>query len=139
MTILRLNRREARDKISAREGRFTPCKQGLSLLERMTDAAENAARQATILLSPARSSFDGFQNARNSGEKLYCTVESISWGRHSLIPNMNGETSVESNYKMSDSGKQKFSFRGFLRENHEANNPTNSTSLQKGRQERQRQ
>jgi UDP-N-acetylmuramoylalanine-D-glutamate ligase len=84
------NQSKKSQKISLQQNSFTPCKHQISLLEPLTDAAENAARRATILLSPALSSLDGFQNARDSGEKLYRTAESISWGHSSLSPNMNG-------------------------------------------------
>ena len=133
MIISRFNRTETREKILVPRDRFTPCKPQPSLLEPMTDAAENAAPCGTILLSPARSSFDRFQNARNRGEKIYSKVKSISWGEHHVSPNRNGKMAVDLNQNMSNSGKQNFSLRGFLREKHEANNPLNSTSVQKGR------
>jgi hypothetical protein len=116
---------------------FTPCKPPTWLLEPKTDAAEFAAQHAVILFSPARSSIDGFQKARKCGEKLYIRAESISWGEQCASPNINGEMTDNSNQKMSSSGKDYFSLRGFLREKHEANNPKNSTSLEKGRQQRQ--
>jgi hypothetical protein len=116
---------------------FTPCKASIWLLEPKADAVELAAKSAAILPSPARSSIGGFQNARKPGEKLYRRAESISWGEHCAGPNMNGEMTGNSNQKISGSGKDYFSLRGFLREKHEANHPTNSTSLQKGRQQRQ--
>ncbi|HLX70935.1 MAG TPA: hypothetical protein VKV04_15015 [Verrucomicrobiae bacterium] len=105
----------------------------------MTDAAENAARHATISLSSALSSFDRFQNARNSGEKIYSTVKSISWGHRRESPNMNGQMTAESEQQMNGSGTYEFSVRAFLREKHEPNHSINSTSLQKGRHQRQRQ
>jgi hypothetical protein len=70
---------------------FTACTAGISLLETMEDAAEIAARVATIMLSTARSSFDEFQNARKCGEKLYILVKSISWGGSRMNPNRCGE------------------------------------------------
>src|SRR5579863_5974122 len=91
MTNLSFNESENREKISSLQNCFTPCKPTTSLLEPLTDAAENAARYATILLSPALSSFDRFQNARNSGEKIYRRVKSISRGRCSVSPNINGQ------------------------------------------------
>ena len=128
-----------RCKISMRQSCFTPCMQWGSLLEPLTDAAEHAAQCATILLSPARSSFDRFQNARNSGEKIYSTVKSISWGHRRESPNMNGQMTAESEQQMNGSGTYEFSVRAFLREKHEPNHSINSTSLQKGRHQRQRQ
>lgn len=133
MKMLKLNGPESRRKISTAQTRFTPCMHPFGLLEPMTDAAENAARVATILLSPARSSLDRFQNARNRGEKLYSAVKSISWGERRISPNRNDKIAVELNQKMSNSENTDFSLRGFLRKKHEANNPLNSTPVQKGR------
>jgi UDP-N-acetylmuramoylalanine-D-glutamate ligase len=80
------------DKKKDREnGAFTACAAGISLLETMTDAAEIAARMATIMLSTARSSFDELQNARKCGQNLYILVESISWGRSAMDPHKCGE------------------------------------------------
>jgi UDP-N-acetylmuramoylalanine-D-glutamate ligase len=70
---------------------FTACTAVTSLLETMTDAAGIAARMAAMMLSTARSSFDEFQNARNSGQKLYIWAKSISWGGRFLNPNISGE------------------------------------------------
>jgi UDP-N-acetylmuramoylalanine-D-glutamate ligase len=72
-------------------GAFTACTAGISLLETVTDAAEIAAKLAKILLSTARSSFDELQNARKCGQKLYRTMESISWGRIVEYPNISGQ------------------------------------------------
>jgi len=90
ITLQKLN-----DKKKDREnGAFTACTAGISLLETVTDAAEIAARMATIMLSTARSSFDEFQNARKCGQNLYNLAESISWGRGAVTPNKCGETLV---------------------------------------------
>ena len=120
-------------KNRARENTFTACTPRISLLEPMTDAAEIAAHFVTILLSTARSSFDGFQNAGQSGERLCGTVKSISRGRSAASPYIRGEKSANLNQNMCDAGKYKISFRGFLREKHETNNSTTPTSFQKGR------
>jgi UDP-N-acetylmuramoylalanine-D-glutamate ligase len=72
-------------------GVFTACTAVTSLLETVTDAAEIAARMAAIMLSTARSSFDEFQNARNSGQSLFILAKSISWGRADANPNISGE------------------------------------------------
>jgi hypothetical protein len=61
MTNFSFNQSKQRREISLQEDSFTPCKHQISLLEPLTDAAENAALRATILLSPALSSLDGFQ------------------------------------------------------------------------------
>ena len=115
------------------ESAFTACAARISLLETVTDAAENAAEMATILLSTARSSFDEFQNARKSGQMLCRIVKSISWGRAGAYPNIRGEmTACLSRQKM-NFGKYNFSSRGFLREKHETNNLITQSS-EKGRQ-----
>jgi hypothetical protein len=67
MNSLKFNESKNGRKISVQQGCFTPCKRRVWLLEPLTDAAENAAQYATISLSSALSSFDRFQNARNSG------------------------------------------------------------------------
>jgi hypothetical protein len=139
MRDLTKNESGAGRKNSLRRDCFTPCKRLRSLLEPMTDAVENVAQLAAISLSPARSSFDRFQNSWKSGEKLYRTGKSISWGEICMNPNRNGQMSVAVDLNMSNNGKQRFSLRGFLREKHGANHPIYSTSLQKGRQQRESQ
>jgi hypothetical protein len=133
----RFNESKNRRKISARQSCFTPCKRKILLLEPLKDAAENAAQCATILLSPALASFDGFQNARNSGEKIYIRMKSISWGYRRIGPNMNGQMTAQSTWPINSSGNDEFSLRAFLREKHVANHSITSTSLQKGRHQRQ--
>jgi hypothetical protein len=128
---------KTRAKNQARQTCFTPCTQAIWLLEPSIDAAEIAAKLATILLSTAGSSFDELQNARKCGQKLYCTVKSISWGENRVDPNRHGETTADWNQTLMNIGKQKFSFRGFLREKHETNNSITQTSLEKGRHQRQ--
>jgi hypothetical protein len=139
MTNSNFTQPETRRKISLRSKCFTPCKHQVSLLEPFSDAAENAARHATILLSPARSSHDGFQNARITGEKIYRKVKSISWGHRRESPNRNGQMTAKSEQQMGSTGTREFSIRAFLRKKHESNHSLNSTSLQKGRHQRQRQ
>src|SRR3569833_23541 len=78
-------------KIHRTNAAFTACTAVTSLLETVTDAAGIAARMATIMLSTARSSFEDFQNARNSGQSLYILVKSISWGGCAATPNISGE------------------------------------------------
>jgi hypothetical protein len=116
---------------------FTACTAGISLLETVTDAAEIVAKLADILLSTARSSFDELQNARKCGQKLYATVESISWGSNRVHPNITGKFAGPVYRKMMNAGKYNFSFRGFLREKHATNNSITQTSLEKGRRRRQ--
>jgi hypothetical protein len=124
-------------KKHSRENAFTACTLRISLLETVTDAAKIAAKLAEILLSTARSSFDEFQNARNCGQKLCKTVESISWGGNRVNPNINGQTTAILSQTMMYAGICNFSFRAFLREKHEANHSCTQSSLEKGRQSRQ--
>jgi UDP-N-acetylmuramoylalanine--D-glutamate ligase len=72
---------EAREKIRSAWGLFTPCTLAESLLEAVTEAAKKAAPGDVILLSPACSSFDQFQNYQERGEKFYAAVKSISRGQ----------------------------------------------------------
>jgi UDP-N-acetylmuramoylalanine--D-glutamate ligase len=83
---------EAREKIRAAWGLFTPCTLADSLLEAVTEAAKNATAGDVVLLSPACSSFDQFQNYQQRGERFCQTVKSISGGRHGADPHMNGGT-----------------------------------------------
>jgi hypothetical protein len=122
------------DKKVLRKAAFTACTAWTSLLEPSIDAAENAARLATILLLNARSSFDKIQNARKCSEKLYKVAKSISWGQHRCNPNISGGMIRKTNCKTMSSGNNRFSFRGFLREKHETNNSITQPQLQKGRQ-----
>jgi len=115
------------------DGVFTACTARISLLETVTDAAENVVKMATILLSTARSSFDGFQNARKSGQRLCGIVKSISSGKANANPNIRGKMTASLNRRKMNLGKCNFSSRGFLRENHEANHLITQTS-EKGRQ-----
>ncbi|MHB8521049.1 MAG: UDP-N-acetylmuramoyl-L-alanine--D-glutamate ligase [Limisphaerales bacterium] len=59
---------EAREKIRAAWGLFTPCTFVDSLLEAVTGAAHSAVAGDVVLLSPACSSFDMFQNYQHRGE-----------------------------------------------------------------------
>jgi len=86
--------------------RFTPCKPLSWLLEPITELAEIATKGAAILPSPARSSFEVFQNARKSGERLYSAVKSISWGKRCAGPNINGYSVNKLSQTMSDARKQ---------------------------------
>jgi UDP-N-acetylmuramoylalanine--D-glutamate ligase len=85
---------EAREKIRAAWGLFTPCTLSDSLLEAVTEAAKNATAGDVVLLSPACSSFDQFQNYQQRGERFYQAVKSISGGRHDANPHMNGNTTA---------------------------------------------
>jgi hypothetical protein len=112
---------------------FTACTAVTSLLETVTDAAGIAARLAARMLSTARSSFEDFQNARNSGQNLYVLAKSISWGRLTVNPHMSGGNAAGWNLTTMTFGNNNFSFRAFLREKHEANNSIIQTSIEKGR------
>ena len=59
---------ETRDKIRAAWSLFTPCTLTESLLEAVAEAARNAVAGDVVLLSPACSSFDQFQNYQHRGE-----------------------------------------------------------------------
>ena len=110
-------------------GAFTTCAAGISLLKKVTDAAKIVGQVATVMLSTARSSFDEFQNARNCGQKLCLSAESISWGQPRVHPYITGEPTVRWNFIRMNVRTINFSFRAFLREKHEANNSITQTSI----------
>jgi UDP-N-acetylmuramoylalanine--D-glutamate ligase len=83
---------EAREKIRSAWSLFTPCTLMDSLLEAVTEAAKNATSGDVILLSPACSSFDQFQNYQQRGERFCQIVKSISWGGSVATPNRNDKT-----------------------------------------------
>jgi UDP-N-acetylmuramoylalanine--D-glutamate ligase len=82
---------ESREKIRSAWGLFTPCTLADSLLEAVTVAVKNAVPGDVVLLSPACSSFDQFQNYQQRGERFCEIVKSISWGEPQANPNMNGK------------------------------------------------
>jgi hypothetical protein len=120
-------------KIRPAEDRFTACTSALSLLETTPEAAKTGTAGVGILLSPACSSFDRFQNLQQRDERICRSVKSISWGGCAASPKMHGESGGGGvNRSKNRNGNDNFSPRGFLRENHGANEPIKTTS-QKGR------
>jgi UDP-N-acetylmuramoylalanine--D-glutamate ligase len=85
---------EAREKIRSAWSLFTPCTLPDSLLEAVTEAAKNAAPGDVVLLSPACSSFDQFQNYQQRGERFCQIVKSISRGEHEANPNINDKSAT---------------------------------------------
>ena len=59
---------ETREKLRAAWSLFTPCTLADSLIEAVQRAAQEAASGDVVLLSPACSSFDQFQNYKHRGE-----------------------------------------------------------------------
>jgi UDP-N-acetylmuramoylalanine--D-glutamate ligase len=66
---------ETREKIRAAWSLFTSCAPVDSLLQAVAEAAKNAVSGDVVLLSPACSSFDQFQNYERRGEKFREAVE----------------------------------------------------------------
>ncbi len=66
---------ECREKLRAAWSLFTPCTLQESLHEAVRGAAENAETGDVVLLSPACSSFDMFQNYQHRGEVFKQAVE----------------------------------------------------------------
>ncbi|MBI3191186.1 MAG: UDP-N-acetylmuramoyl-L-alanine--D-glutamate ligase [Pedosphaera parvula] len=66
---------ETREKLRAAWSLFTPCVMVDSLLEAVEKAAASAAAGDVVLLSPACSSFDMFQNYQHRGEVFRQAVE----------------------------------------------------------------
>jgi UDP-N-acetylmuramoylalanine--D-glutamate ligase len=62
---------ETREKLRAAWSLFTPCTLAHSLVEAVAEAARNAVAGDIVLLSPACSSFDQFQNYQHRGE-VFC-------------------------------------------------------------------
>ena len=80
---------ESREKLRAAWSLFTPCTLQDSLLEAVRNAAENAETGDVVLLSPACSSFDMFQNYQHRGEVFRQAVEQwkeTAGDAHSTIP-----------------------------------------------------
>lgn len=70
---------ETREKIRAAWGLFTPCVLVNSLLEAVHDAAHDAVAGDVVLLSPACSSFDQFQNYQHRGEVFREAVKNLKF------------------------------------------------------------
>ena len=68
---------ETRERIRAAWGLFTPCTLMDSLLEAVKDAAHNAVAGDVVLLSPACSSFDQFENYQQRGEVFRQAVNNL--------------------------------------------------------------
>ncbi len=81
----------AGEKIRSAWGLFTPCTLSNSLLEAVTEAAKNTVAGDVVLLSPACSNFNQVQNYKQSGERFYEIVKSISRGGPSANPNRHGK------------------------------------------------
>jgi UDP-N-acetylmuramoylalanine--D-glutamate ligase len=77
---------ETRDKIRAAWSLFTPCTQVESLLEAVSEAAKHAAAGDVVLLSPACSSFDQFQNYQHRGEVFRQAVMNLKGAGKSADP-----------------------------------------------------
>jgi UDP-N-acetylmuramoylalanine--D-glutamate ligase len=69
---------ESREKLRASWSLFTPCTVVNSLLEAVQSAAENAASGDIVLLSPACSSFDMFENYQDRGRMFRAAVEQLA-------------------------------------------------------------
>jgi UDP-N-acetylmuramoylalanine--D-glutamate ligase len=69
---------ETREKIRAAWSLFTPCTLKDSLIEAVTEAAASAVSGDVVLLSPACSSFDQFQNYQHRGDVFRQAVAGLS-------------------------------------------------------------
>jgi len=85
---------ETAEKIRAAWSLFTPCTVMDSLLEAVSKAAEKASSGDVVLLSPACSSFDQFQNYQHRGEVFREAVARLSsstcWGDHKTATSSSG-------------------------------------------------
>jgi UDP-N-acetylmuramoylalanine--D-glutamate ligase len=69
---------ESREKLRASWSLFTPCVVVDSLLEAVQRAADSAMNGDIVLLSPACSSFDMFENYQDRGEMFRAAVEQLT-------------------------------------------------------------
>jgi len=76
---------ETREKIRAAWSLFTPCALSDSLLEAVAEAARNAVAGDVVLLSPACSSFDQFQNYQHRGDVFRQAVKSLRTSAGSIV------------------------------------------------------
>ncbi len=77
---------ETREKIRAAWSLFTPCTLADSLVEAVAEAAHNAVAGDVVLLSPACSSFDQFQNYQHRGEVFRQAVNGLQAGLPAATP-----------------------------------------------------
>jgi UDP-N-acetylmuramoylalanine--D-glutamate ligase len=77
---------ETREKLRAAWSLFTPCSPVDSLLEAVSEAARQAAPGDVVLLSPACSSFDMFQNYQHRGEVFRRAVATVARGTSGGAP-----------------------------------------------------
>ena len=77
---------ETREKIRAAWSLFTPCTLSDSLVEAVAEAARNAVAGDVVLLSPACSSFDQFQNYRHRGDVFRQAVKGLQAGLSAATP-----------------------------------------------------
>jgi UDP-N-acetylmuramoylalanine--D-glutamate ligase len=75
---------ETREKIRAAWSLFTPCTLSESLAEAVREAAGQAGPGDAVLLSPACSSFDQFQNYQHRGEVFRLAVQKLPGGQAAL-------------------------------------------------------
>jgi len=85
---------QACDRIRAAWSLFTSCTVAGSLIEAVAEAARNATSGDVVLLAPACSSWDQFQNHQHRGEVFCQAVKSIGRGVRSDTPNINGKTVI---------------------------------------------
>ena len=76
---------ETRGKICAAWSLFTPCTLADSLLEAFSAAATNAVPGDVVLLSPACSSFDQFQNYQQRGDVFRSAVQKLAAGQPARV------------------------------------------------------
>ena len=77
---------ETREKIRAAWSLFTPCTLCDSLVEAVAEAARNAVAGDVVLLSPACSSFDQFQNYQDRGDVFRGAVKGLQAGLPAATP-----------------------------------------------------
>ena len=107
---------------------FTPCSNGVSLLEKNDLSAKCAAFGDVILLSPACSSFNQFRNPKSAEEVSSSALNDLAdaMGCGFGCGHHNRQTGDQSPFGRNGKNENNFSnlLRGFLRKNPGAINPT---------------
>jgi len=113
---------ETRERIRAAWSLFTPCTPVDSLLEAVSKAYDNAETGDIVLLSPACSSFDMFQNYQHRGDLFRQAVRQLISAK-SLDSGCDNSSFSPPNIADVAPSSKSISSAGFLRESPMANKP----------------
>jgi UDP-N-acetylmuramoylalanine--D-glutamate ligase len=99
---------ENREKLRAAWSLFTPCVLVETLLEAVSKASEDAAPGDVVLLSPASSSFDMFENYQHRGAMFRQAVQSLSKASSGVVSKSQSRDSVSNDKEYRNSFKEFF-------------------------------